>query len=146
MIVLVGGQTRKVGKTRAVCDIIAATREARWIAVKVSPHAHAPVDRETDTDRYLAAGAADAMIVRELPVLPADRNLIIESNSASDKVKPDVFVFLADPLQSEWKESARRVIARADYVVKGLVTPPVIARISELLRSSQPGSPLGQSG
>lgn len=139
MIVVVGGQARKVGKTRAVCDIIKATREARWIAIKVSPHEHGPSDRETDTDRYKAAGAVEATLVQQLPPLPANRNVIIESNSALDAVKPDLFIFVAEP-QAEWKESAHRVIDRADYVVDGFVTAEVIGRISELLQSCPHGS------
>ena len=146
MIVVVGGQARKVGKTRAVCDIVAATREARWIAIKVSPHEHGPTDRETDTDRYVAAGAAEALLVRKVPVLPTDRNVIIESNAALESVEPDLFVLVTDPAVPEWKESARRVIERADYVVNGAVPPQVLDRISELLRLCPPGSRPGQCG
>jgi hypothetical protein len=141
MIVVVGGQARKVGKTRAICDIIRATPEARWVAIKVSPHEHEPPGRITDTDRYLSAGAAEAFIVRELPPLPAGRNVVIESNAARDAVKPDLFVFVADPANEEWKESAVRVASRADYVVNEFVTREVLDRISELLSSSRAGCP-----
>lgn len=132
MIVVVGGQARKVGKTRAVCDIIAATREARWLAVKVSPHSHEVTDRETDTDRYLAAGAEAAVLVDEVPELPADRNVILESNAAAEVVAADLFVFVADA-GAEWKESARRVVGRADLVVEGQVTAEVVARVRAML-------------
>ena len=140
MIVVVGGQARKVGKTRAVCDIIKATREARWIAIKVSPHEHGPSDRETDTDRYVAAGADEATLVQQLPPLSPHRNVIIESNSALGSIEPDLFIFVADA-QAEWKESAQRVIDHADYVVDRFVTAEVIQRINGLLQSSPHGSP-----
>ena len=141
MIVVVGGQARKAGKTRAVCDIIRATPEARWVAIKVSPHEHAPSDRVTDTDRYLSAGAAETSIVRELPTLPKGRNIIIESNSVLDVLTPELFVFVADAANEEWKESALRVAGRADYVVNEFVTREVLDRISELLSSSRAGCP-----
>lgn len=132
MILVVGGQARKVGKTRAVCDIITATREARWLAVKVSPHLHEVADRETDTDRYLAAGAESAVLVDEVPELPAGRNVILESNAAAEVVAADLIVFVAEA-GAEWKESARRVVGRADFVVEGWVTREVVARIREML-------------
>ena len=139
MILVVGGQARKVGKTRAVCDIIRATSEAKWVAIKVSPHHHAPSSRAAGTDRYLNAGAAEASIVRELPPLPEGRNIVIESNSVVDLVKPDLFLFVTDASKEEWKESALRVAGRADYVVNEFVTPEVLDRISELLSSSRAG-------
>lgn len=132
MIVVVGGQARKVGKTRAVCDIIAATREARWLAVKVSSHSHEASDRETDTDRYLAAGAESAVLAEEVPELPAGRNVILESNAAVEVVAADLFVFVAEA-GAEWKESARRVVDRADVVVESRVTAEVVARVRGML-------------
>ena len=91
------------------------------MAVKVSPHEHAASDRVTDTDRYLSAGAAEASIVRELRT-PEGRNIVIESTSVLDVLIPDLFVFVADAANEEWKESALRVAGRADYVVNEFVT------------------------
>ena len=124
-----------------MCDIIRATPQAGWVAIKVSPHEHEPSDRVTDTQRYLSAGAAQASIVRELPPLPEDRNIVIESNSVLDVVTPDLFVFVADAANEEWKESALRVAGRADFVVNEFVTREVLDRISELLSSSRGGCP-----
>ena len=133
MIVVVGGQARKVGKTRAVCEIIAATRHARWMAVKLSPHDHTEASGNTDTNRYLQAGAAEATLGQNLPALPPDRNVIIESNAVLALLQPDLFIFVTDGNQSDWKDSARRVIDRADYVITGSVGAEVLARIAALL-------------
>ena len=109
------------------------------MAIKVSPHEHAPSGRVTGTDRYLNAGAAEASIVRELPPLPEGRNVIIESNSVLDVVTPDLFVFVADAANEEWKESALRVAGAADYVVNEFVTREVLDRVSALLSSCRGG-------
>lgn len=143
MIVVVGGQARKVGKTRAMCDIIAATPGARWVAIKISPHEHGPPDRPADTDRYLAAGAVEASLVRELPRLPPERNVIIESNSVLDVLTPDLFVFVTDESNPEWKDSARKVIARADYVVNAEVPSEAISRIRDELNGRRASFPDG---
>jgi len=91
---VVGGQSRKVGKTALVVDLIRAFPKARWTAVKITPYieagcpvmgpdcncaarAHTYVIREeswrsrnsdrlnmVDTKRYLAAGAERAFWAR----------------------------------------------------------------------------------
>ena len=37
-VVVVGGQSRKVGKTSVVCGLIAALPEMRWTAIKLTQH------------------------------------------------------------------------------------------------------------
>jgi Molybdopterin-guanine dinucleotide biosynthesis protein len=65
VIVVVGGQSRKVGKTTVVCEILRATPERGWIAIKISPHAHgagldhpvlveATAEDSTGSGRYFA--------------------------------------------------------------------------------------------
>jgi hypothetical protein len=130
VIVVVGGQARKSGKTRAMCDIIAATREARWTAVKISPHQHHATG-VGDTQRYLDAGAAVACLIMPGEPLPAANNLIVESNAVMESLRPDLFVFVADADQTEWKDSARRVLARADVIVHGRITQDVLQRVRE---------------
>lgn len=155
MIVLVGGQASKVGKTTAVCAIIDATREARWTAVKITPHAHgedltAPVIREeiapgttTDTARYLQAGAVKAFWIRAraadlADVVPREGNVIVESNALAAVLVPDLFLFITAP-GAEWKDSSL-CIEKADYVLEA-VTPPLIERIRRLsLPASARGS------
>jgi hypothetical protein len=136
VIVVVGGQTRKAGKTRAVCDIIAATREAEWTAVKISPHEH-HATVEGDTQRYLDAGAQAACLILPGEPLPVARNLIIESNAVMEALRPDLFVFVADAATTEWKDSARRVFALADIVVDGGITEDVLRRIRDKLRGNR---------
>ncbi len=138
MIVVVGGQARKVGKTTTVCQILAATPEARWLAYKVSPHAHEP-SSSGDSERYLAAGAAEGYLVAALPLpLPEGRNMIIESNSVLDQVEPDLVVFVADPPTADYKTSARPLESRADYVIvsRGGTPADLIAAIRSRLSSA----------
>jgi hypothetical protein len=149
MIVVVGGRARKVGKTRAVCDIIRSVPEARWVAVKVTSHAHgaeltdAIVYEETvasgdsDTARYLEAGAARALWIRVKPErlaqqLPREGNVIIESNAAADVLAPDLFVFVTDE-GSEAKPSAD-CASRADFTVHRFITPEVIDAVTRRLK------------
>ena len=91
MLLVVGGQRRKVGKTAVVAGLISALREARWTAVKIAGHAHGDASTrtgatklvehgegyalwrqvtadETDTGRYLASGAHQAYLLETEPV------------------------------------------------------------------------------
>lgn len=82
--IVVGGHSRKVGKTSIAAAIIAAWPEYSWTAVKMSSHWHndeaasgrenkeeicrvdeeCDRDRGTDTSRFLAAGAARSFWIR----------------------------------------------------------------------------------
>lgn len=144
MIVCVGGQTRKAGKSSVVAGLIRALPEARWTAVKISRHAHSgkaargPVIREqlhadtTDTGRFLAAGATRAYLVEavgedigelmpELRVLLGSaENVIVESTSLAAWIRPDLFLMVVDPAAGEWKPAAQAQMEFADaYVVVG---------------------------
>jgi len=89
-LVVVGGHSRKVGKTLVVAGIIRGLRSLDWTAVKITPHFHGfePLEKreaaETaergfllteerdpaagrDTARYLAAGARRAWLLRVQP-------------------------------------------------------------------------------
>ena len=85
MIVVVGGSSRKAGKTTVICEIIAATSGAQWTAVKVTPDVHVP-GPTGDTGRYLAAGAVRSMLTKEAPELKG--NVILESNRIMDVLAP----------------------------------------------------------
>ncbi len=87
-LIVVGGQCRRVGKTTLIVDVIQATPNLQWTAVKITPHAEArcPVngpdcncsdtehtfsirdelDRSgrTGTSRYLVAGAQRSLWVQ----------------------------------------------------------------------------------
>ena len=71
-IIVVGGGGRGAGKTALVCGLLHALPEISWTAIKVTAHEHgkaAPIweetapGQETDTARYLAAGARRALLV-----------------------------------------------------------------------------------
>jgi hypothetical protein len=82
--------------------------------------------RETDTSRYLAAGARRALLVTRhndcIPVeeirvaLGGDRNVIYESNRIVDVIKPDVCLALMAE-DAKTKASFERLVRVADAVV-----------------------------
>jgi hypothetical protein len=155
-LVVVGGHSRSVGKTSVVEGLIAALPQAGWTAVKITQFGHgicaeagdlcgcettpehpwlveeetAPSD--TDTGRYLAAGARRSFWVRTAEgrlalALPGLRrifadaaNTIVESNSLLQFVRPDVYLVVADPAAADFKSSALRFLDRADaWIVAG---------------------------
>ncbi len=83
-VLIIGGAGRESGKTTLACLIIEKFRHLMPIAIKISPHFHAPIEglinwhiddnfniyRETsrsgnkDTTRMLRAGAADAYYIQ----------------------------------------------------------------------------------
>jgi hypothetical protein len=143
-VLVIGGSGKDVGKTALVCAVIAALREFEWTAVKITGHDYAadsgereagvvgPAIREetrageeTDTARYLAAGARRALLVTrvgaEVPIeeirnaLGSDRNVIFESNRIVEAVKPDVCLALVGG--TERKGSFERLLRVADAAV-----------------------------
>ena len=82
-LIVVGGQTKDIGKTTLICNIIEAFPRLRWTAVKITNHLHAPEDCEvvkksagwmicnqnstqdqSDTTKFLRSGAARALLVQ----------------------------------------------------------------------------------
>lgn len=170
-IVVVGGHTRNIGKTQLVCDVIAAFPEAQWTAVKITQYGHgvcavngeecdcapaehsaaldrqAHADAETDSGRFLSAGARRAFWLRTkqgflaegLPLLRAaleesvaesgadagsgPLNLIIESNSLLKFLQPSLYLMVLDPRQADFKPSARQALDRADALVLRAALP-----------------------
>ena len=127
-LVVIGGHSRSVGKTSVVAGLIAALREFNWTAVKITQYGHgicsangeacdcATADHswaiseerdrsgESDSSRFLAAGAVQALWARTeqgrlaeaMPTLrrrlDGARNVIIEGKllgdvSADDRVE-----------------------------------------------------------
>ena len=142
MVVVVGGHSRKIGKSSVVAGLIRSLRRAEWTAIKVTAHLHDTDSAEagfvvheeesatsTDSGRYHAAGAvrsfwisasrggmeSAAQEVRRLAA--AARNTIVESNSILDFIEPDLFLVVIDPTVEDWKDSARRQLKRADALV-----------------------------
>ncbi len=131
-----------------ICALIRALPEARWTAVKLTPHAHAAaaasssceVREETDphgrgdTARFLAAGAERAFRIdcpegrleSALPalsgVLAGSVNAILESGGIVEILPVDLYVAVLDPSLGEWKPAARARLERAEAIVE--VGPP----------------------
>jgi hypothetical protein len=152
-IIVVGGHSRSVGKTSVVAGLIAALREFDWTAVKITQYGHgvcsangAPCDcatgdhtwaiseernrdGESDTSRFLIAGATRVLWVRTeqgrlAEAMPAlrkrleqARNVIIESNSVMKFMRPDLYLMVLDPNTEDFKNSAREFLDRADAVI-----------------------------
>jgi hypothetical protein len=144
-IVVVGGNSRGVGKTALVCGLIAALPEFRWTAVKIATHDHGhpePIWEETEpgqgtgTARYLAAGAERALLatpplrdrspVRAFPPLLSalwpklglDANVLFESNRIVQYVKPDLCLIVHGGLDHGSRKASFSLAARhADAMV-----------------------------
>jgi len=145
-LIVVGGQTKNIGKTTLICNIIAAFRQFHWSAVKISLHFHDPDDCEllaqgsgwsiwqqrsaeskSDTARFLKAGAERALLVRAdgehlqktcatLQEQFSIRNWIVESSSAATCLDADLSVLIVDPAQTDFKNSAQKQLASADVL------------------------------
>jgi hypothetical protein len=138
-IIVVGGGGRGAGKTALICGIVRALAEIPWTAIKVTTHEHGkatPIWEETvagdesDTARYLAAGARRALLVTASedalgPIVqqvlreclpPA--GAIIESNSVLRCLRPDLCLAAASSLKGEHKPSYELVQQRMDAVVE----------------------------
>lgn len=123
-IVVVGGSTKDVGKTALMCGVIAALKDFDWTAVKITAHEYAQQNscsgseagprvptiweetiagEDTDTGRYLAAGARRALLItRRGPQIAIediqsalkldrdiDRNLKLDDPDIDRNLKPD---------------------------------------------------------
>jgi hypothetical protein len=152
-LVVIGGHSRSVGKTSVVAGVISALREYEWTAAKITQYGHGICsangeacdcatgdhswaiteerDRsgDSDTSRFLAAGAARVFWVRTeqgrlaeaIPTfrkrLEGARNVIIESNSVLKFLRPDLYLTVLDPSTADFKSSAREFLDRADAVI-----------------------------
>ncbi len=152
-ILVIGGHSRSVGKTSVVAGLIAALPERRWTAVKITQYGHGicsadggPCDcatadhawaiteerdrgGESDTSRFLAAGARRSLWVRTrqgqlAEAMPALRqaisgaeNVIIESNSVMRFLRPDLYLSVLDYETADFKASAREFLDRAGAIV-----------------------------
>lgn len=146
-IVVVGGQSRNVGKTSVAEGLIRGLPEMGWTAIKVEPFgetggSEVAVSEEkdlasgADSSRYLAAGAVRSLWVRTrtddlaqaMPMIlkesEAEENVIIESNRILGFLQPDIYLSVLDPARADLKASAKKYVGRADAV---LVPEAVIA-------------------
>jgi hypothetical protein len=152
-IVVIGGHSRSVGKTSVVAGLISALRDYEWTAVKITQYGHgvcsangAPCDcathdhswaiseeksraGESDTSRFLLAGAARALWVRTeqgrlAEAMPAlrqrlerSRHVMVESNSVLKFLRPDLYLTVLDPHTQDFKTSAQEFLDRAGAVI-----------------------------
>jgi hypothetical protein len=152
-IVVIGGHSRSVGKTSVVAGLIAALPDYHWTALKITQYGHGVCslngeschcatddhswaiseekDRsgESDTSRFLLAGAARAWWVRTeqgrlaeaIPTirrkLAESENVILESNSILKFVRPDLYLTVLDPATADFKRSAQEFLDQADAVI-----------------------------
>jgi len=153
-LVVIGGHSRSVGKTSVVAGLIAALPEFNWTAMKITQFGHGicsadgkPCDcattddhfkalsderdlsGESDTSRFLVAGAAKSLWVRTRQgmlgeAMPDIRrriagaeNVIMESNSIMGFLQPDLYLTVLDAEQEDFKVSANEFLDRADAVI-----------------------------
>ena len=152
-LIVIGGHSRSVGKTSVVAGLIAALPQYNWTALKITQYGHGVCsmngepchcasddhswaiseerDRsgESDTSRFLAAGATRAWWVRTeqgrlaeaMPEirrkLDGVKNAIMESNSILKFLRPDLYLTVLDPATADFKKSAQEFLDRADAVI-----------------------------
>ncbi|MBZ5571315.1 MAG: hypothetical protein LAO09_05485 [Acidobacteriia bacterium] len=152
-VVVIGGHSRNVGKTSVVAGLIGALPQYNWTAFKITQYGHGICSRDgtschcatddhswaiteekdragdSDTSRFLAAGAANAWWVRTeqgrlAEAMPAIRgrlaeseNVILESNSILKFVRPDLYLTVLDPATADFKRSAQEFLDLADAVI-----------------------------
>jgi hypothetical protein len=153
-LVVVGGHSRSVGKTSVVAGLIAALPEFHWTALKITQFGHSicsadgkPCDcattddhfkaisdekdlsGESDTSRFLVAGAARSVWVRTRQGMLGEampdiqrriagaENVIMESNSIIGYLHPDLYLTVLDAGQEDFKVSANEFLDRADAII-----------------------------
>ncbi|MBI4464103.1 MAG: hypothetical protein HY647_05310 [Acidobacteria bacterium] len=153
-MVVVGGNSRDIGKTSVVAGLISALPHRNWTAIKITQFGHgvcsvdghecdcAPEEHpfaiqeeqdrsgQTDTSRFLVAGARRALWVRvrwgtletAIPSLRqaiaghpgGEESVILESNSILRFFQPNLYLSVLDPATKDFKASAREFLGRAD--------------------------------
>lgn len=100
-VIMVGGQTKNVGKTALICNIISAFSRLRWTAAKFTNHTYHPTgcdqlaqgvgwtiwkqilaNESSDTGRFLSAGAKLAFLVQ------AEESALEEASAALQREIP----------------------------------------------------------
>lgn len=136
---VVGGNGKDVGKTSLICGLIRALPEFGWVAVKVTAHAYGAAEgiveeqeagSQSDTARYLAAGAKRAFLIsagdgevagllaalRE--EIGAETAIIFESNRVVGLVEADACLAVVQDGRDA-KPSFEVFLQKADAIVVG---------------------------
>jgi molybdopterin-guanine dinucleotide biosynthesis protein len=136
-VVVVGGNSKNIGKTSVASALIGALREKHWLAMKITQHGHGicsqngcecscavaehrvsiseETDRsgKTDTSRFLRAGAVRALWIRteqgQLSAAMPELMALIEAHA--------YVIVESNSLLEFFKPSARRMLARADALI-----------------------------
>lgn len=148
--IVIGGQSRKVGKTAVGACLIRAFPQYSWTAAKISSHRssapegacviRAEINRsgKSDTSRYLAAGAARSFWIQVrdggwenafphiCQILGSDGNVLIESNGILRYMRPDMCLVVLHYDVADVKESLGEALSHADALLgvgSGVETP-----------------------
>ena len=137
-VIVVGGSGKDVGKTTLVCGVLAALPEFRWTAVKITSHDYGQAEplveemaagHETDTQRFLGAGAARAFLIsagedelaRSVDALREcvgpEAALIFESNRVIELIRPDICLVVVGSAGAIPKASFDAITHRMDAKV-----------------------------
>jgi len=173
---VVGGHSRNIGKTSVVAGLIRKLKSRKWTAVKVTLYGNGVCARDghacgcepesgehfalteefepgdTDSGRFLAAGAARSLWLRAPAgdlkrsagvihkILASTENVIVESNSIMELVQPDVFLMVMDFSAEDFKPSSLRFLDRADgfVVIDRGINAPLWADVSRGLWDGRP--------
>lgn len=104
-------------------------------------------DGASDTSRFLAAGAAHSYWMQMqseqsedalqllLPIIHSNPFVMIESNQILQLIQPDLFIMVLRYDVGEFKDSARRILQRANaaLIVGSDATPPPWEGINDIL-------------
>jgi molybdopterin-guanine dinucleotide biosynthesis protein len=136
VIIGIGGACSGVGKTSVICEILQSLEG--WGAIKYTktPFYSSVTDdviilsREgKDTRRFLDSGAAKVVWIQspypELPeslsmaigMLSQVKGILVEGNSAVEAINPDIVMFISGGSRKNRKESAQRIMEKADIVL-----------------------------
>jgi hypothetical protein len=177
-IIVIGGHSRSVGKTSVVAGLIAALPHYHWSAFKITQYGHGVCSRnggpckcataehnwmiseekdpsgDSDTSRFLRAGAAEAWWVRTeqgklAQAMPAIRrklveadNSVLESNSILEFLHPNLYLSVLDPATADFKSSAHAFLNRADALIMHASGDPVWQGVSLSAKANQPVFPI----
>lgn len=146
MRIVVGGETRKCGKTTVVCRILAGFPDQRWTAMKISPHMHIEGGgawslREDasagDTRRYKEAGAEKAYLfcgdveagrAAVMDLLAGAGNWIVETTSAARLLEHDLALLVEAGENAEMKPGSQFVECERVSALDGALISTVAGR------------------
>lgn len=166
-LIAVGGQAKNIGKTTLVCNIIAAFPQTGWTAVKFSTHTHEPPHSElvlrsqevaiwrqigagddTDTARFLKAGAQHALLVQSeeanqqasetlLKEVSPATHVIVESTKMSELLNPDLFLMVVDSSAPRFKKPSTEKLHLVDAFVRRRAKGDAVTKTEEICDGRQ---------